>query len=141
MYAEEDNHLGENRDSFLIHYETAKRPETSARPVVTECHDESYQERKTWGTRHKEGRAHTYGVPKSALQRRIKKGVINMPASRAPVFTKDEEALLHDHVLEMDKMGFGLTIDDVCRTAFEMAEEGKIPHRFNKEKKRAGYDW
>ncbi|KAJ8043230.1 Jerky protein-like-like [Holothuria leucospilota] len=85
--------------------------------------------------------AHTYGVPKSTLQRRIKKGIINMPASRPPVFTKDEEALLHDHVLEMEKMGFGLTIGDVCRIAFEMAEEGKIPHRFNKGKKRAGYDW
>lgn len=46
----------------------------------------------------------TYGVPKSTLQRRIKSGIIDTPASRPPVFTQIEEDRLYEHVLGMEKM-------------------------------------
>jgi len=83
-----------------------------------------------------------HGVPKSTLHKRIQKNIkYDMPASRPTIFTVSEEKELHDHVLYMESIGLGLTVDDVCRLAFEMAVEGNIAHRFNKEKRRAGYDW
>ena len=82
-----------------------------------------------------------FGVPKSTLHRRIQKNITDMPASRPTVFTVSEEEELHDHVLYMESIGLGLTVDDVCRLAFEMTVEANISNPFNKEKKRAGYDW
>lgn len=34
-----------------------------------------------------------------------------------------------------------MTIDDICRTAYAMAEMLKIKHPFSKTKAKAGYDW
>ena len=83
-----------------------------------------------------------YAVPKSTLERRVKgKQDADAPASRPTVFTADQENLLVGHILEMANCGFGLTIDDVCRTAYSMAVNLKIKHPFNTSRAKAGYDW
>ena len=41
----------------------------------------------------------------------------------------------------MESIRLGLTVNDVCRLDYEMTVEGNIQNRFNKEKKRAGYNW
>ena len=38
-------------------------------------------------------------------------------------------------------MYFGITKDQLCRLAYEVAEKNGIRHRFNKEKQAAGNDW
>lgn len=43
-----------------------------------------------------------------------------------------------EHILELERCFFGLTIKDVQRLAFDVAEELGVNHRFNKETKMAG---
>lgn len=86
--------------------------------------------------------AELYAVPKSTLERRVKgRQDTDAPASRPTVFTSDQENKLVGHILEMANCGFGLTIDDVCRTAYSMALSLQIKHPFNTSKAKAGYDW
>lgn len=86
--------------------------------------------------------ARTFGVPKSTLQRRLSgKVASNSPASRPPVFSVEQEAQLVGHILDMEARGFGLTVQDICKLAFQSAEHLQINHSFNIEKRKAGYDW
>lgn len=41
----------------------------------------------------------------------------------------------------MEERLFGLTLNDMCHLAFELAEANGINHSFNREKKSAGKDW
>ncbi|XP_022112053.1 jerky protein homolog-like isoform X2 [Acanthaster planci] len=86
--------------------------------------------------------AKQYGVPQATLCRRLRKGVSAVePATRPPIFTAEDEQLLVQYVQEMEALGFGLSISAVRKLAYEMAEDAGINHRFNKEEKKAGYDW
>lgn len=49
--------------------------------------------------------------------------------------------MLRDHILEMERRLFGLTIKDTQRLAFEFAERNGIQHPFNKNTGLAGDDW
>lgn len=51
------------------------------------------------------------------------------------------EKNLVDHILNLESRFFGLTTHEVQKLAFEFAEEAKLSHNFNKEKKVAGWDW
>lgn len=86
--------------------------------------------------------AKQYGVPKSTLAKRISKGIdADQPAARPSVFNTKEENILVKHLQDMESLGFGLNIHAVCELAFELAEQNSIPHRFNRDKRAAGYDW
>ncbi len=49
-----------------------------------------------------------------------------------------EESLLAEHILELEKCFFGLTITDARKLAFDIAESLQVDHRFNRETKMAG---
>uniref|UniRef100_A0A146KT86 Tigger transposable element-derived protein 6 n=1 Tax=Lygus hesperus TaxID=30085 RepID=A0A146KT86_LYGHE len=94
----------------------------------------------------------TYGVPQSTLEdrvRKIRKGEVspNKGSQKKglgrhhPVFSKTQEEELVKYILVMEERLFGLTLTDVRRLAFELAERNGIPHSFNHAKKRAGKDW
>lgn len=83
-----------------------------------------------------------YNVPKSTLLRRLNGKVCDdARASRPTRLTNHEETRLVDFVLQMEALGFGLTINDVCVTAFDIAESYGHPESFNQDKRAAGYDW
>ena len=58
-----------------------------------------------------------------------------------PQFDQTYEAALCEKIKEMEAMLFGLTVTDIRRLAFDLAEALKLPHRFNKDSKLAGLDW
>ncbi|XP_071177039.1 uncharacterized protein [Mytilus edulis] len=66
---------------------------------------------------------------------------MDSPATKPTVLAiKDEEALV-GHILRMEERGFGLTITDVRKLAYEIAVRSGRKHCFNNDKKSAGYDW
>ena len=44
--------------------------------------------------------------------------------------TETEENMLRDYVIKMADMGYGLSKDDILRTAFQILEKSKRPHPF-----------
>ena len=44
--------------------------------------------------------------------------------------TETEENMLRDYVIKMTDMGYGLSKDDILRTAFQILEKSKRPHPF-----------
>lgn len=95
--------------------------------------------------------AKSYGVPKSTLERKVKKVKVNNYSPQAAaakklgryetVFTLDQEKELVKHVLLLEERLFGITLTDLRILAFELAEKNKINHSFNQEKKMAGKGW
>ena len=86
-----------------------------------------------------------FNVPKSTLERRVKGG--NKLAKEntkllgvgSTVLPHHLEESLKDHILAMEEALFGLTIDDVRRMAYELAEKNGLKHHFKEGK--AGYYW
>ncbi|XP_022111738.1 chromatin assembly factor 1 subunit A-like [Acanthaster planci] len=67
--------------------------------------------------------AKQYGVPKSTLSRRIRKGIpSSLPATRPPVFSMADEDELVRHLKDLESQGFGIGLQAVCKLAYEMAE-------------------
>ena len=89
----------------------------------------------------KQKAAKMYNVPRTTLTRRLVLDDPNSPATRPTALTAAEEDLLVTHILQMEERGFGLTINDICRLAYNLAEKSGRPVPFNSEKKSAGYDW
>jgi hypothetical protein len=88
-----------------------------------------------------------FNVPKTTLERRVKgknklaTGSVKILGNIISVLPSFLEDLLVKHILEMETALFGLTIDDVRRLAFELAELNNIPHKFNRPSKMAGKSW
>ena len=84
--------------------------------------------------------ARDYGVPVTTLKRRVD-GEVPLIAKPGPatVLTKEEEQKLCDYCLKMCDMGYGLTVEDVRRTAYQIANTSGRPHPFKDGK--AGRDW
>jgi hypothetical protein len=85
-----------------------------------------------------------YRLPE-ATTRRItmkKKWYVNRVKAlgRGATFSGDMEQVLVDHVTRAFFF-FGLSIKDVGKLAFDLAEKYKLPHTFNKEKKIGGEKW
>ncbi|VDI74107.1 Hypothetical predicted protein [Mytilus galloprovincialis] len=82
-----------------------------------------------------------YNIPRTTLLRTLKTMDLDSPATKPTVLAiKDEEALV-GHILRMEERGFGLTITDVRKLAYEIAVRSGRKHCFNNDKKSAGYDW
>jgi len=81
-----------------------------------------------------------FNVPQATLRRhcqnknKVAKGGVKKPG-RGSILTTVGEKKLVDHILNLESKFFGLTIHDVQKLAFEFAEEAKLSHIFNKEKK------
>ena len=75
-------------------------------------------------------------VPVETLRRRVS-GDIRIDCR--PVLTSEEECRLVQYVLDMSDMGFGLSRDDVMRTAFSIVATSGRPHIF--QNGAAGRSW
>ncbi|KAJ8932235.1 hypothetical protein NQ318_001792 [Aromia moschata] len=81
-----------------------------------------------------------YGISKSTLLRHIRntnkiaKGACKR-LGRNPTFENDIEKLLCQHIVQFSNCLFGLTIRDIRKLAFDLAEYNNIPRQFNKEKR------
>lgn len=81
-------------------------------------------------------------IPRITLHDRLKYNSSDKPAlGRKPVFTPDQEAILTNHIKQLANTFYGITLTELRRLAYELAENLKIKHSFNKDKKMAGEDW
>lgn len=90
--------------------------------------------------------AKTYSIPKPTILRHaMKKNKIAIDAEiqkgRPAVFEHDIENKLTQHILDLEKYMFGLTINNIRSLAFQIAERHNILNNFNKEKRMAGKGW
>ncbi|XP_049512034.1 zinc finger and SCAN domain-containing protein 26 isoform X2 [Dermacentor silvarum] len=90
-----------------------------------------------------------FRVPKDALCRRAKK-LENccieslykaQLGSKRRVLTEEQERMLVDHIVCMEKSLSGLTYKDVQKVVFAFCEANKIAHPFNRINRMAGRDW
>lgn len=88
----------------------------------------------------------TYGVSKPTLKRRLD-GKNIFTTDNKKVFGRPQdlpseiEEQLVQHILDLERMFFGLSRDEHKKLAFEVAEANKLPHRFNTNKRMAGDKW
>ncbi|KAJ2937617.1 hypothetical protein O0L34_g17873 [Tuta absoluta] len=89
--------------------------------------------------------ARLHKVPKATLKRHLQKGDtsenVEINKGRPVVFDKDLEDLLVKHIVTLEHHMFGLTISDIRKLAYQIAEKNYIPHRFNHAKQMAGKAW
>lgn len=85
-----------------------------------------------------------FGVPRRTLARHLS-GQVLKPLCKLgrflPALGDDFEAALEEHVLEMQKMMFGLTCTDLRKLAFQIAVKKGLKHPFNEGKQQAGKAW
>jgi hypothetical protein len=86
-----------------------------------------------------------HGVPRSTLSYRMKTDTDEFKAAyvRETVIGYKNEDLLVERIIRLQRVGFGLTANDIRRMAFEFAVRNNTPKAslFNAEKKIAGWDW
>lgn len=87
-----------------------------------------------------------YQIPKPTLKRHLlcRNKISNdgkIHKGRPCVLSAYIEKELAQHLLYMESCMFGLTINDVRRLAYQIVEQNKIKHSFNKEKQMAGKSW
>ncbi|KAB0790069.1 hypothetical protein PPYR_15615, partial [Photinus pyralis] len=83
-----------------------------------------------------------FGVPEATLRRRKKKRDIhshNLGPSSA-LGPKNEMKIV-SHIKKLQKHGFAPSRSFVRSMAFQLAEQLKLPHKFNRESCKAGYPW
>jgi transposase len=92
--------------------------------------------------------ADRFNLPKSSLQDRISKirkgSEVHVPPKLGRferTFTVEYEEELANHIKSLDDRLMPLTRQEFLKLAFSLAEELKVPHRFNKEKGVAGKDF
>lgn len=87
-----------------------------------------------------------YGIPKPTFNRHLRGSNVSANEDikiigRQSILPIDVENELVNHILKLESLMFGLTINDVRRLAFQIAEKNNIPHNFNKETQMAGKKW
>ena len=84
-----------------------------------------------------------FGVPKSTLERHKNKKLLSPGCLGRfrPVFDTHFETELADYCKEMQNRLFGLTISDLRKMAYQLAEKNNVEHNFDAERKMAGRDW
>lgn len=88
-----------------------------------------------------------FSVPQATLRRRAQnknkrvKGTQKGLGRYDMTFTQEQETEMVEYIKMLEVRMFGLTTTDLRRIAFEYAEANNVEHRFNKESKRAGWDW
>lgn len=96
--------------------------------------------------------ARNFNIPESTLRDHLKQrgddqastgppNLMNVNMGRKPLFTKQQEQELADHVVKLAKLFYGVTPRELRRIAFDFAEANHLKHTFNRENKLAGKDW
>ena len=87
-----------------------------------------------------------FNVPKTTLRRRVRgknkrvSGSRKDLGGRAPVLSEEAEQDLVAYIIQMEEMFFGLTMEDVRRLAYQLAERnGMLPP--NDSRDSFGQDW
>ena len=84
-----------------------------------------------------------YGIPRGTLHRHVFDQV-KKPGKLGrfhTVFPIEYEKKLKIHILDLEKRLYGVTVLQMRRMAYELAEKLGLPHPFNKEKRLAGLDF
>lgn len=92
--------------------------------------------------------ARQYNVPQTTIERHVAKKradpgyvVVKKLAPLTCVFTPEQEIELNEYLTQMEGQLFGLTIQELCTCAFQLAERTQIKHPFNSEAGLAGRAW
>lgn len=81
-----------------------------------------------------------YNVPRSTLRGRLNMEDITAPPTKQPILNRNQENILVGYILKMEERDFGLSVSDIRKLAYQMANKLGI-HGFSEEKKSVGYDW
>lgn len=85
--------------------------------------------------------AKTFHVPRNTLKRRVlgeNKDAVESKqvlGNYRPVFNQDQENELVEHLLALEQSFYGVSVNDLRRLAFQLAERNNLPHRFDKKKR------
>jgi len=86
-----------------------------------------------------------FGIPSRTLRRHRDKKVLESGTAQLgrhrTILPEDAEKEHHDHICYTEKLLHRLTMWDVRRLAFELAEKLGLNHPFNKERRLSGKDW
>ncbi|XP_052061184.1 uncharacterized protein LOC127701333 [Mytilus californianus] len=81
-----------------------------------------------------------YNVPRSTLRGRLNMKDTAAHPTKPPILNRNQENILVGYILKMEERGLGLTVIDIRKLAYQIANKLGI-HGFSEEKKSAGYDW
>ena len=91
-----------------------------------------------------------YGIPRTTLQDAMHRKYETIDGSqqygpgkigRKPVLGDAFERELKDYAIKMSSLYYGITKNDLCKLAYQIADRNKISHSFNADRKSAGNDW
>ncbi|XP_057672915.1 uncharacterized protein LOC130904268 [Diorhabda carinulata] len=83
-----------------------------------------------------------YEIPSRTLRRHILKGWRSKQRiGRPSELGYENELKLVAHIKKLESIGFPLEPSRLQSIAYDFAENLRLPHRFNNEKKSAGWDW
>lgn len=85
-----------------------------------------------------------FNIPKPTLNRHLKNKNTRSKKKafgRLTVFPAEVEEQLVSHILRLEEHMFGITIRDVRKLAFQLADRNNLPHNFNLERQMAGKCW
>ncbi|VDI17470.1 Hypothetical predicted protein, partial [Mytilus galloprovincialis] len=64
-----------------------------------------------------------YNVPRSTLRGRLKMEDITAPPTKPPILNRTQENILVGYILKMEERGFGLSVSDIRKLAYQMAKK------------------
>ena len=83
-----------------------------------------------------------FAIPRSTLRDRLKSNNNSKPSmGRPPIFNEEQEKEIAKRVIDLANLFYGITLTELRRLAYQVAEELKVKHNFNKETQMAGEDW
>lgn len=86
--------------------------------------------------------AERFEIHESTIRKYLKKGAAAEPTmGRKPVFTKEQEKEISDHLLSLAKSFYGISKSELRKIIYEYAEQNNIKHPFCNRSRMAGYDW
>lgn len=84
--------------------------------------------------------AKQFNIPYPTLRKHyIKQSSVKRLGSFRPIFSGEMELQLVNHIRDLDSRFYGLTRDDLCELAFELATRNNLPNNFKNG--RAGDQW
>lgn len=86
--------------------------------------------------------ASNYTVPRTTLLRHLASPNISPRLGPlASVFNHQQEEELVQHLLDLEKRFYGITMTDVRKLAYDLAEKNELQHPFSRTTKLAGKAW
>lgn len=86
--------------------------------------------------------AKKHSVPRTTLRRLWLNDNYEKPTlGRRTILTRSQEQSLADLIIERQERAFPMTVDIARQLVFEFCEKNQINHNFNKNLRRAGWNW